>query len=137
MKKIILGITFAISSILASTVDVEVRNIANKNGKIVIGLYNKDDNTFADVSKFYKSVTLDVYGTKVAYKFKDIPNGAYAIAVFHDENGNGKLDKNFLGIPKEGYGFSNNIRPKLRGATFKESRFVLNGDKKIVIKLGY
>ena len=137
MKKIILGITFAISSILASTVDVEVANIANKNGKIVIGLYNKDDNTFADVSKFYKSVTLDVYGTKVAYKFKDIPNGAYAIAVFHDENGNGKLDKNFLGIPKEGYGFSNNIRPKLRGATFKESRFVLNGDKKIVIKLGY
>ena len=137
MKKIILVVIFAVSSLFASSIEVEVANIANKNGKIVIGLYNRDDTTFADVTKFYKSATLDVYGVKAFYRFKDIPNGAYAIAVFHDENGNGKLDKNFLGMPKEGYGFSNNVRPSFRGATFKESRFVLNGDKKIVIKLGY
>lgn len=136
MKKI-LGIVFTISSLFASSINVEVTNISNKNGQIVIGLYNKDDNSFGDVSKFYKSAILDVYSTRVIYRFKNIPNGAYAIAVFHDENGNGKLDKNFLGMPKEGYVFSNNVRPKLRGATFKESQFMLNSYKKIDIKLGY
>ena len=57
--------------------------------------------------------------------FKNIPKGRYAIAVFLDENDNYKLDKNFFGIPKEKYGFSNNVLPSLRPATFEESSFDL------------
>ena len=49
-------------------------------------------------------------GNSAICQFNDIPPGTYAIAVFHDENANGKLDKNFLGIPCEGYGASNNVR---------------------------
>ncbi len=137
MKKSILGAVLTLSSLLANDITVEVTNIFNQNGKIGIALYNRDNKSFANMSKFYKGVYLKIDGKKVIYTFKDIPNGTYAISVIHDENENKKLDKNFLGIPKEGYGFSNNIRPKFRGATFKESKFKLNRDKNISIKLGY
>lgn len=137
MKKLILGTVLTISSLFAKDIYVEVTNILNQNGKLAIGLYNKNDDTFANMTKYYKGANLDIDDTKVIYEFKNIPNGTYAISVIHDENDNKKLDKNFLGIPTEGYGFSNNIRPAFRGANFDESKFVLNIDKSIVIKLGY
>ncbi len=57
---------------------------------------------------------------------------------FHDENSNSLLDKkNLFGIPKEGYGFSNNIRPKFRGANFEESQFIVETDTDLTINLGY
>ncbi len=54
--------------------------------------------------------------------FADLAPGSYALRVMHDENGNGKLDTNVVGMPTEGYGFSNNPRV-MRAATFEEARF--------------
>jgi uncharacterized protein (DUF2141 family) len=56
------------------------------------------------------SSTIDVNSPTVTWKINDVPFGDYAVAIFHDENGNGKMDKNLLGIPVEAYGFSNNQR---------------------------
>lgn len=56
--------------------------------------------------------------------FDDLAPGDYAIRVMHDDNGNGKLDRNFVGMPTEGYGFSNNPRV-MRAATFEEARFTV------------
>lgn len=137
-KTIIIVIIVLFASILfASDLTVEVTNLRNKNGKISIGLYNNNDNTFASISKSYKGVNLAIDNSKIIYTFKNIPNGIYAISVIHDENENKKLDKNFFGIPKEGYGFSNNIHPKFRGANFEESKFELKNDKNITIKIRY
>ena len=61
----------------------------------------------------------------VTVVFEDLPAGTYAVAVFFDVNDNGKMDKNFLGIPKEKYGFSKNVYPLMRAATFKESSFLI------------
>ncbi|GAC1706939.1 MAG: hypothetical protein NVS9B7_17910 [Flavisolibacter sp.] len=58
--------------------------------------------------------------------FADIKQGWYAILVFHDENNNGILDKNFLGIPIEGYGASNNRLPFTSAPGFKKNKFYLN-----------
>ncbi|HPZ89719.1 MAG TPA: DUF2141 domain-containing protein, partial [Flavihumibacter sp.] len=66
------------------------------------------------------AATLDV-------PFDNIPDGTYAVSVFLDENDNGKLDANGFGIPKEDYGFSNNVRPLTRAANFNESKFVVKG----------
>ena len=55
------------------------------------------------------------------------PAGAYAVAVFHDENGNGKLDTNLVGAPKEGIGFSNDARAKLAPPPFEAARFAHAG----------
>jgi uncharacterized protein (DUF2141 family) len=137
MKKLILSTVLFASTLVASDITVEVTNLLNKNGKVAIGLFNKNDDTFSKLEKAYKGIHLGINGSKVIYTFKDIPNGTYAISVMHDENDNKKLDKNFFGIPKEGFGFSNNIRPSFRGANFEESKFELNSDKNIVIKIGY
>ena len=63
-------------------------------------------------------------GTRARFEFKDLPPGDYAVMVMHDENGNGKLDSNMIGMPVEGYGFSNNPNV-MRKPTFEEARFTL------------
>ena len=71
--------------------------------------------------------------SEVTVQFDNIPAGKYAIAIFLDENDNYKLDRNLFGIPKEKYGFSNNVLPALRAATFEESIFTLTDDKRTTI----
>ncbi len=63
-------------------------------------------------------------GDTARFVFKDLPAGDYAVMVSHDENGNGRLDTNVLGMPVEGYGFSNNPNV-MRKPTFDEARIAL------------
>ena len=70
--------------------------------------------------------------------FTNLPEGIYAVSVFHDENMNQKLDKNFMGIPKEGYGASNNPKKKMGPPSFEETKFQLGGTLQLLeIKLMY
>lgn len=70
---------------------------------------------------------------QVSFRFTDLPAGKVAVMAMHDENGNGKLDSNFMGMPTEGYGFSNN--PKvMRKAHFDEAVVEL-GDAPTTITL--
>lgn len=61
-------------------------------------------------------------GAVTRVSFDDVPAGRYALMVIHDENGNGRLDTNLIGMPVEGYGFSNNPRV-MRRPTFEEAAF--------------
>jgi len=65
-------------------------------------------------------------GGQVTFVFRDLKPGAYAVMITHDENGNGQLDTNAMGMPLEGYGFSNNPRV-MRKPTWDEARFDLAG----------
>jgi uncharacterized protein (DUF2141 family) len=65
----------------------------------------------------------------------EIPNGAYAISLFIDVNGNQEFDTNFLGLPKEQYGFSNNAMGTFGPPKFEPASFILDGYKKIKINL--
>ena len=101
-----------------------------------MAFYNKEAD-FLNEDKIFmgKTVEINAKGT-ATISLENISPGTYAIAAFLDENGNGKMDTNFLGIPKEKYGFSNNVRPMMRAATFKEASFVVtNKDISISIKL--
>ena len=126
MKNLFFSLLFSSSMLLANDLTITVTDIQGDEGEILIGLYNTNDETFADVTKYYVTTT-----------FKELPKGSYAVAVIHDANKNGKIDTNLVGLPTEGYGFSNNLRFMLRGATFEESQFELNKDKTIVVKMGY
>ena len=64
-----------------------------------------------------------------------IPHGEYAISLFVDSNGNKKIDKNFLGIPKEQYGFSNNVMGRMSAPTFDQAKFLVAGPTTQNIKL--
>ena len=67
----------------------------------------------------------------VEFSFADLPSGTYAVSVMHDENGNGSLDSNFLGMPVEGYGFSNDPRV-MRKATFEEAAFAVGAEGALI-----
>ncbi len=67
----------------------------------------------------------------------EVPPGVYAVAVHHDANSNGKLDANFLGIPREGYGVSNDVRPRFRAPRFSEARVVVTRDTTLVVHMAY
>ena len=122
MKKIIFSIILLYSYLFGADIHIEVQNLKNTVGKVSIGLYNKSEN-FPIVSKVYKGVHLNIGSHTLTYTFKKIPEGIHAVSVFHDENSNSKLDKNFLGIPKEGYGFSNNAKVMLSIPSFDEAKF--------------
>ena len=77
-----------------------------------------------------------VVDRKVQVVFTNLPYGWYGIFLYHDENGNGKMDKNMMGIPKEAYGFSNNAKGFLGKPDYKDVKFELtSAEKQIVIKL--
>ena len=75
-------------------------------------------------SKHGVQVPVDADADTVTFT-ADLPPGEYGASVLHDENRNGKMDKNFAGIPLEGYGVTNNPKPPLRAATYKEATFTL------------
>jgi uncharacterized protein (DUF2141 family) len=69
----------------------------------------------------------------VICRFSDVPEGSYAVSVGHDLNGNKRVDTNFIGLPTEQWGVSNNARPSLRAPRFDEAVFKVAGDAKDVV----
>jgi len=129
---------FAAMCVLANAVHaaelvVTITDIRAAQGSLMLKLVDSD--------AAWNSQAKPVAARKVAaekgemqFRFSDLPEGVYAVQVMHDENDNDKLDTNFLGIPSEGYGFSNNPQV-MRRATFEEARFELKADATITIRL--
>lgn len=76
-----------------------------------------------------KGVSKAIVGGRSELDFEALPFGTYAIAVYHDENDNGEMDKNFLGIPTEDYGFSNNARGTFGPPGFDQAKFQLESSE--------
>lgn len=73
---------------------------------------------------------------RAIFSFANLPSGTYAISAFHDADGDGHLDT-FLGVPKEGFGFSRNPALKLRSPHFEEAQVSVNGHTTLLIRLRY
>lgn len=113
----------ACSSAYAADLTVTVTDIRSAKGSLGLSVVDSAA-AWGGQAKAVKRQMQPVQGTEIVFRFTDLPPGDYAVSVMHDENGNGKLDSNFMGMPTEGYGFSNN--PKvLRKPTFEEARFQL------------
>jgi uncharacterized protein (DUF2141 family) len=98
---------------------VKVSDIKSMKGNLYIGLFKGEDQ-FMKFDSAYMGKMVEVKNPEETVTFNDVPEGQYAIAVFQDMNMNGKLDQNELGIPKEGFGFSNNRKgpPKYDKSVF-------------------
>ena len=123
-----------------STLTIRISGARNARGKIGVTLFQNAQGFPDDISKAIRqqSVDIDPNTLNGQVTFKDLPRGTFAVSVLHDENGNGKMDKNFMGIPKEGYGASNNPSKKRRAPTFDEAKFSLNAARQTIeIKLIY
>lgn len=120
-----------------SIVLIEVSGFKNTRGTLNCRLFTKA----ADFPDGEGIVTLRVpiTGPNSSCSFSSVEPATYAIAVVHDENGNGKLDKNFVGVPSEGYGVSNNKTYALSAPKWNESTFTLgtNESKTLQVKLRY
>lgn len=129
-------IVFSLLGLLGTTYDLEVQvdGIPNTKGTLFIGLFNSSA-SFPSFGKQYKGVVVTHEGKSHVYKFKNLPKASYALAIYHDENKNGKLDKNLVGAPTEAYGFSNNAREMFSAPSFESAKIVLDRDKKCQIRI--
>jgi uncharacterized protein (DUF2141 family) len=117
---------------------VQITGFRNTKGTTKIALWRGPDGFPSKVNKIFKAGTAEIQGSAATISFEGVPAGQYAVSVFHDENGNGKLDGNAIGIPKEGYGFSNNAKSKFGPPGYKACEFAGTGtDQTITIELTY
>jgi len=133
VTSLIIGILIYQSQVQENfSIEVTVEDVANNDGKIFLALYNSETNF---LEKSYKGTKSEIMNNISTVTFEDIPSGIYAISIFHDENDNGKMDTNFMGIPKEDYGCSNDASGFMGPPKWKDAKFELKENKSITITL--
>jgi uncharacterized protein (DUF2141 family) len=111
------------SSIAAQTLTVEITGIKNDQGKILLQLFDSNENYQSN--KAYSANMIKAKKGVVSVTFNDLVAGEYAIRYFHDENDNGQLEKNLFGMPVEGYGFSNNAKADFGPVSFDDMKVII------------
>ncbi len=92
----------------AADLVIEVRGVRSDSGRIYVAVHTpREGEKFPYADGMFAGVQQQAHAGAMRFVLRDLPAGRYAVNAFHDENGNGDLDANFLGIPKEGYGFAN------------------------------
>jgi uncharacterized protein (DUF2141 family) len=116
---------------------IAVTDLRDLKGQLIFGVFKSADGFPTDPKKSLNWQIKPADAKTVIFEC-DLPPGRYGASVLHDENSNGKMDTNALGVPKEGYGETNNPKPKFRAATFKESLFDLPAEgASLTISLQY
>lgn len=110
-----------------------VSGLSNNEGQVCIALFNTEDSYRRDGEAFRIAQIIPA-GRSAEITWNDLPAGTYAVSIFHDENKNGKLDFNLMGIPTERYGFSNNAKGFFGKPAFKEVSFIL-GDAPVTLSI--
>ena len=113
---------------------VVIKNVKEAKGKISVALFNREDEFMGN--SLLSQSTVAKAG-EVQITFENITSGDYAISVMHDANENDELDSNAIGIPKEGFGFSNDAMGMFGPPSFEKAKFNLSGDIKVTIALKY
>jgi uncharacterized protein (DUF2141 family) len=139
--KVFFSIAFCLSAVAVTAqnkIQVNVTNFDNNKGVCIVCLYD-NAKAFAGKGEPLKCSTVSVTNKTATTSFDNVSEGTYAISVIHDANSNKKFDTNFLGIPTEGYGASQNKLPFAAAPKFSENRFIVGGNSTITsnIKLRY
>jgi uncharacterized protein (DUF2141 family) len=105
---------------------VEISGLRNDRGKVMCALFASASDFPKHADKAVMRNTAAIADRRAVCEFGGVAPGTYAVSVFHDENSNGRLDTNFMGIPREGVGASNNAKghfgpPKFEAASFRYS----------------
>ena len=103
---------------------ITIKGIENKDGIMMIAVFNEDDK-FLKVPSFSQEIPISDE-TEIEVIFKNVPYRKYAVSIYHDLNENGELDSNMIMIPKEPIGFSNDYFPKFGPPKFKNAAFDLD-----------
>lgn len=122
----------------AYSADLEIlfTDVESAEGTLQVALYNKAGDFLSD-STYRASSAIAAVGS-VTVVLHDLEPGEYAVLSFHDENGNGELDSNFIGIPREAIGVSNDAPARFGPPKYEDAKFLLGDDSiSIRIKMRY
>lgn len=116
------------------TLWVDVDGAMSNKGQAICGVFTSKE-SFLKRAARSQTAAINDRGT-ASFEFTGLQSGTYAVSVIYDEDGNGELNKNLLGIPTEPFGTSNNVKNRFGPPKFKKAAFHLNSDKRITIHLG-
>lgn len=145
-KSLVLGINLLMGLLLIflasytpaqQKTEIKITGIKSPRGKIIVQVF-KDQLSYDD-QKPCKRFVFDKQGMAdgILPVKLELEPGIYGFTLVDDENGNGKIDKNFMGIPKEGFGFSNFFMEKMKKPTFEDFKVDLKTAPNIVLKVKY
>ncbi|MCL7754714.1 DUF2141 domain-containing protein [Polaribacter sp. Z022] len=137
MKNLFLIAAFIFSGLVTTaqekhTVTLKFQGMNSDKGNLYVAVYNKEDSF---LKKPIKGTIVKVENKKATVTLKDIPEGIYAVSAFHDTNDNKKMDTNFLGIPKEPTGMSNDATGFMGPPKFKDAKFKVTKDLTLIINV--
>lgn len=109
-----------------NVIHVDIDGLRSDRGQVLCALFSSPADFPKKADRALARTKSQISGRHATCEFLGVPSGNYAVSVFHDENSNGRLDTNFLGIPREGVGASNNAKghlgpPKFSAAAFQHS----------------
>jgi uncharacterized protein (DUF2141 family) len=122
----------------AGVIHAEINGLRSENGKVWCALYNSAKGFPKEPNAAQSTVSSPSTDKHAVCEFTGVKPGTYALSVYHDENSNGKRDSNFLGIPKEGVGASNDAHGHMGPPKFSDAAFTFNGERlELVIHIHY
>ena len=135
MKKLILAVVFLIGSFANAqnvSLTVNTSGFKNNDGKVKVGLYNSETKF---LNETYLSIFSDITNLKASVRFTNLVPGEYAVAIYHDEDNDGKLKTGIFGIPKEDFACSNNAKGKMGPPKYIDAKFTISEDATIAVIL--
>ncbi|MBI1875032.1 MAG: DUF2141 domain-containing protein [Acidobacteria bacterium] len=114
---------------------VRIAGFPNDRGSAGIALWKAPRGFPEDIEHAIRTIYVSIHNHTATTTFEGVAPGIYAVTVLHDQNDNRKFDKNPLGIPREAWGVSGNVRPRMRAPRFAEARFRLEKDLAIDIRV--
>ena len=136
------AVVLLLSALLAappsSTLVVEVEGLKDEKGKLHASLYASEEGFPTKPEKALRHVDVPIIAGMARVVFEGLTPGGYAVAAYHDENGDGKLDTGFLGIPTEGLASSNDAKGFMGPPSFEKAKVEVGpGNTRIVLKISY
>ena len=129
-RQLWVGICFGIlANVSADAADVilNISEAQSDDGSIVASLWNSED-AYLDLDARIMRVSAEIEAGESIITLTGLKPGTYSIALYHDENSNDEMDTNFIGIPKEGWAFSNNAKGKFGPPSFEKTSFMVSTD---------
>lgn len=119
-----------------TSLTVEITSFAHDRGAAVVHVFSQADGYPTKPERAVSQATVAISGGKATARFS-LPAGSYALSIFHDEDGNGKLNSNFIGIPTEGLGASNNAKGFMGPPSFDAARISVSQATRHTVKMAY
>ena len=117
------------TSATGGDLEITVEGIRNDEGNVMVALHDESGREgFPGANGAIAAQWMRAAPGSLRFVFLDLPPGQYAVAVFHDENGNDELDTNLLGIPTEGTGFSRNAQGNFGPPSFNDAAVEISAD---------